>query len=541
MEEFTKKYLLIQNPGEAPIEGYLLLGVSLTSGCGVEGTIGQFASGAKNAISLLLREKITPLVYCGNLRLEFGTKKIDVSDEVRSKEFAQVICRMKGKTTKGGMVNCTKYLGWTVDFGRNDWTDVNMALREFVSNSIDRTVREAADAAKRIPDLQDALDTAVAVQDYAEAAKLKKTIDDLTAISKNPEGLGFQQAIKDGRLSVEIVNEKQVRARDGFTRVYIEATSDVLKFFEELPVRFLHFSNHPEWVNQRILPKEQKLDDSQRALVYKQGVFVRQVENDSDCYGSLYDYNFDKNFRLDECRNASDYDVKREAGRCLSVSGADIIAEVFRALLEFKKPWEATFDSSQLSGKYEWSESAEVKKARKENWHKAWDKAAGGKTIMARQGTLASEQASKKGHDVANIQADTWVAAAETLDTIPTPKKVLNEHEQKGHEILPPTQAALDAVDKVWAWIETFGDTHGKEKPGVGCFRKSTECETITFGYFDPTDQKVYFEEAFANGDINENLLRTALEEVTHYVTLATDCSRDFQNFIINLAVKALM
>ena len=48
-------YLLVQNPGVAPVEGYTLLGVSTTRNCGVVGTIGQFGSGAKHAINTLLR------------------------------------------------------------------------------------------------------------------------------------------------------------------------------------------------------------------------------------------------------------------------------------------------------------------------------------------------------------------------------------------------------------------------------------------------------------------------------------------------------
>jgi hypothetical protein len=48
-------FLCVQNFGVAPIEGYLLLGVSTTRDCGVSGTIGQFGSGAKHAINTLLR------------------------------------------------------------------------------------------------------------------------------------------------------------------------------------------------------------------------------------------------------------------------------------------------------------------------------------------------------------------------------------------------------------------------------------------------------------------------------------------------------
>jgi hypothetical protein len=37
---------------------------------------------------------------------------------------------------------------------------------------------------------------------------------------------------------------------------------------------------------------------------------------------------------------------------------------------------------------------------------------------------------------------------------------------------------------------------------------------------------------------LSNRLLKVALEEVAHYVTGATDNSRDFQDFLLNLSVK---
>ena len=67
-------FLCIQNPGVAPVEGFTLLGVSTTRDCGVEGTIGQFGSGNKHAINVLLRAGLKVIVYCGKTRLDFQTR-----------------------------------------------------------------------------------------------------------------------------------------------------------------------------------------------------------------------------------------------------------------------------------------------------------------------------------------------------------------------------------------------------------------------------------------------------------------------------------
>jgi len=132
-------FLLVQNPGVAPIEGFTLLGVSTTRDCGVAGTIGQFGSGAKHAINTLLRAGLKLLIYCGKTRLEFATREETIRDGLVTKNIKRVVCKLGGTSSK------TLDMGWCLDFGAIDWTDLSMALREFVANAIDRTVREKTD------------------------------------------------------------------------------------------------------------------------------------------------------------------------------------------------------------------------------------------------------------------------------------------------------------------------------------------------------------------------------------------------------------
>ena len=129
-------FLCIQNPGVAPIEGFTLLGVCTTRDCGVEGTIGQFGSGNKHAINVLYVRALKVFVYCGKTRLDFQTRDEEIDDGLTRKAIKRVVCKLSGTSTR------TIDLGWVLDFGSIDWSDIGMALREFVSNSIDRTVRE---------------------------------------------------------------------------------------------------------------------------------------------------------------------------------------------------------------------------------------------------------------------------------------------------------------------------------------------------------------------------------------------------------------
>ena len=67
-------YLKIENVGVCPPEGFSVLGVSLADTSKNVGVIGQFGSGSKNAVAVLLRNELSPVVFAGTLKLEFGTR-----------------------------------------------------------------------------------------------------------------------------------------------------------------------------------------------------------------------------------------------------------------------------------------------------------------------------------------------------------------------------------------------------------------------------------------------------------------------------------
>ena len=130
----SQQYLLIQNHGEAPIDGYITLGYSSTRNCGIDGAIGQFGSGAKHAINLCLRHGLPVWVYCGRTRLEFSLEKEVIDDGLNEETVYHVVYR------KGNNEYCRT--GWVLDFGVLDWDDVGMGVRELISNAIDRTLKE---------------------------------------------------------------------------------------------------------------------------------------------------------------------------------------------------------------------------------------------------------------------------------------------------------------------------------------------------------------------------------------------------------------
>lgn len=117
------KYLKITNDGICPPEAFTLLGVSTARGD--EGKIGQFGSGAKMGILTCLRHSINPVIVSGTSMISFDC----IEKSMGTKKYDQVIAIIDGQT---------KELGFALEFGAIDWTKIDYAIREFVSNAKDQ-------------------------------------------------------------------------------------------------------------------------------------------------------------------------------------------------------------------------------------------------------------------------------------------------------------------------------------------------------------------------------------------------------------------
>jgi hypothetical protein len=116
-------YLKITNNGIAHAEAFTLLGISTARGD--ENKIGQFGSGAKMGILTCLRQSINPVIVSGNSVIEFDAIERTMGD----KRYNQVVAIIDG---------VKRELGFALEFGALDWTKVDYAIREFVSNARDQ-------------------------------------------------------------------------------------------------------------------------------------------------------------------------------------------------------------------------------------------------------------------------------------------------------------------------------------------------------------------------------------------------------------------
>jgi len=460
------EYLLIQNQGEAPVEGYTVLGYSSTRNCGVSGTIGQFGSGSKHAINLALRHGLPVWVYCGKTRLEFSLEKETINDGLRDDTVYHVTYSKNG--------GAYKRAGWILDFGVLDWDGIEMGLRELISNAIDRTIKE-----------------------------------ELLV------GGDLHQAHSAGRLSIKIVDDSDRRAKSGFTRIYIALNDEVREYFGGLHKNFLHFSDNPEHAEPCLIPK----DEPSPARIYRAGVFVREMDSDS-----LFDYNFDVDeIKIDECRNSSDYAVKAACARKLKNAEAPQLKVVFDAQVQGIETVESNFDEDYLTN------FGSLTETQQDRWTTAWQASAGAEAIVCDSG-FAKDYVEKKGHPTQLVKPN-WSKALRRAG-VRSADDVLSIDEQRGRTRTEPTEEAISASEWAWDVFELAGLTGDREKPPIFGFQEVMKAESKTNGFCD--NDGVHY-----HVDIAGTMLKkVALEEVAHWITGATDNSRDFQDFFINTLVQ---
>jgi hypothetical protein len=474
-------YLKIENPGVCPAVGFTLLGASMKGDHSAPGTIGKFGSGNKHSTATLLRANVRPVIFCGQLKLEFFTREEPISDGITTTIAKRLFVKYSGREESGKSRSSNEDMGFTLEYGKYDWTEVSMALREFTSNAIDMAIKWNAHHKKEV---------------------------------RHPW---------DGA-TVTVVEESQVRAESGVTRVFVPLNNDVLNFYNNICKWFLHFSE-PHLLESCLLPKRNRnLSDKNCAVIYRRGVLVREISGDVP---SVFDYNLN-NLAVDEARNVDDYKLRA----LCAVAVAHAAPHELVKIMQTEKHWEHNFDAYYL--KPAWGERENQLAARKKNWSAAVD-LLGDHAVLVSVGCEA-DRIARKGFTPVMVSSSI-LEAAEAYGARST-LKILTEDERVGREVIPANAAAIAAVDWCWDKIVLAGMDNGKQKPPVHCFVPLMNAEEIVHGFY--RDGEVYISENISSGT-SVALRQTALEELIHFVTGSGDASRDFQEFATEFAVRIAM
>lgn len=319
----------------------------------------------------------------------------------------------------------------------------------------------------------------------------------------------------------EVTVADSVRNRKGYTRIFVSYDDqDVKLFHRDLGKIFLQFSGDPNRVNQRFLPKD---PDTVGPTIYREGVKVATLKSDIP---AAFDYNFRKGeIAIDECRNSSEYALRARIAQAINTADKETLKTFFSKLSE-GSVYEAELDDYYLG--YSSGEKEQ------NTWKEAWEESADGAVIAteAMGESVLGEHARKKGHKVKAIKSRAFVQVAEKMGV--TNVSTILGKEGSGNIEVEVTPDAVASVEEVWGWIEIAGKTCGKPKPEVKSFKNIMDGECSTLGFYRPGEDAVHIRD-----DLGGRIARTvALEECGHYITGATDMSRDFQDFFINLVCE---
>ena len=513
-------FLKIENPGVAPTESFTLMGASTKRNSENGAVIGSFGTGNKQSINVLLRERIHPIIFAGNLRMDFQTREQHVYDGIRRSDFNRIVVKFSGKDQNGISKNTTEDLGWVLEHGASDWTEPELALREFVSNALDRAV-EQGEVDFFLQFLSDKSENYKKELANKSGPEYRESLTVLENYRKNAKD--FQN------VTIEIVNENQIRAKAGTTRIFVPLTEAVFSFYNNIDKWFLHFKE-PELLNCTILPKKNRnIGDRKSAVIYRRGVRVREFQMTDT--PSLYDYNLN-NLKMDECRKVDDWYVQYEAAMALAAGNKQQIGLLWQSFLDNGQYWEHSFQSYGL-------ENGIFEEDQKKVWSEAFKEIAGDGAVLSTE--EGGKTAARKGYRVV-VAPESFVKAAEKRG-VQTPALVLTDDEKEGREIFDSTPDADAAVEFAWELIEKNGMTNGRKKPSVKTFRMPMSAGVQTLGYYRSgtvfINQDIAGNTALSLGwhGLTTQLLVTALEECIHHVTMATDFSRDLQDFAFNMIV----
>jgi len=469
-------HLMIQNEGVADYNSLLLFGATGNRYSSNPMTIGTFGSGSKHSVGVLLRNNINLSIFAGLTKLNYYSKPKKLRKASGGENDQQQVCvHISGSLPDGDEGTMGhKELSMTLDFGSNEWTSVALAIREYVSNAIDGQIEMTGDFAG---------------------------------------------------VKIDIVDDSKVRAKAGYTRVFIPLTAEVQEFYNHLGKWFLHFSE-PDVVRNgtKVLEKANRNTSGNKwPVIYRRGVLVREIRGGT--LASAFDYNLD--IVLNESRTFDDYNAKREVAVALRNANRDTLSRIFLAMKKGEPVWELTLDEYGLVPSSWENDPVEAKAKRQEEWTAAAALVLGDNTVLCDDVSVVGEMVQKKGFTPVAVKSRGWIDAAKQNGLL-TDESILTKDDKVGRTFFPATEACTLAVEIVWKAMTDLGFCGSKSKPAVGTFSEPIDCEGRAMGLYRPEMKTVYANTDYAE-HLDEQLVYIMVEEVIHHISGGTDYSRDFQ------------
>lgn len=331
----------------------------------------------------------------------------------------------------------------------------------------------------------------------------------------------YLQNLDHKSVVIEIVNEQQIRAKAGTVRVFLPLTQAVQDFYNKIGSWFLHFSN-PELLESAVFPRRNmNVTANKGSMIYRRGVLVCEVNSTEE---SMFDHNVD-DITMNESRSVDSWTaMNKAASNICELAEPRYLSILLNSFGKSTKYWEHTFSSYQFSY---------IASERKEIWKKAWDSIHGDKAVVC--SALTYDLCVNKGYKPVIIP-ENYVRFIQNSG-ISSDTDVLTANEIDGKKVTDPSEDFVQATNIVWDKLSSLGLVHDREMPTIKGFDYDQSNNQIVFGFWEK--DVVAYNNMMDKG-LNEMLLHTVIEELTHHITKANDGSRDFQNYLIKVIAKTL-
>jgi len=320
---------------------------------------------------------------------------------------------------------------------------------------------------------------------------------------------------------VEIVEDNQTRAKEGTVRVYVPLTREIEEYLNEIDKHFLCLSRFYD-PSQTILVNK----DQGPARFYRKGVKVGSFGT-----RSLFHYNLEQ-LDLKESRIVDSSEARTKAAEAIRDGDVKTIEMFLRSFDSGEEYFEHRFSAWDMMPTY----SNNSDRCRT-NWVSAYHNVFGD-AVLCETPEVAMMVRSKgfNARVFPKLLESVLKFYIDAEDGLQNSSCVLSVDESKGRTVCDPTNDVLSCLDKVWSIIERHGLTNGKSKPSAHCYTEITRSEGNTLGYY--RDNGIYILRDIASSSFM--LTQTMIEEVSHHVTGATDCTREFQDYAFRLAATMI-
>jgi hypothetical protein len=306
-------------------------------------------------------------------------------------------------------------------------------------------------------------------------------------------------AIDQGDYKFEVVDEVS-RTEEGRTAVYIPYTDEVKNYHENLSKYFLTLNNEDFVIGN---------NPHGNLLVYRKGVLVSEDTR----YKALFRYNINS-LKVDESRNVDTY----TAHYFISINFHKIneyqAAIFLEAIVEDEEYFECGMDFCYIRT----YENNFVEKIQS-----AWAQKYSGYVVTSE--SLAPYLGNKYAR--VKIVKDKYYKYLKEWGVPVAEFDSGTYGAQQGFMPIPVTTDCKRMFNRVWKKLEKMGLTNGKPQPILKMFAKPMGSGCTIGGYQE--GDSVYIDRNHVNAKV-------LIEEIGHYVTDASDCTRDFQDWAFSVS-----